>query len=93
MQDLATKHDVDVLCLQETKLQEMHVTDPKLKLQGYLLEEEGYSSTYHCATAKKVSQKSIEINYLDGCSEWRECNESDWLHFAYSMRIWLSTVP
>jgi len=51
--DLATKHDIDVLCLQETKLQEEHVTDPKLKIKGHVLEEEGYDSHWSCSTAKK----------------------------------------
>eukprot|EP00559_Dactyliosolen_fragilissimus_P003149 CAMPEP_0184866184 /NCGR_PEP_ID=MMETSP0580-20130426/21231_1 /TAXON_ID=1118495 /ORGANISM="Dactyliosolen fragilissimus" /LENGTH=515 /DNA_ID=CAMNT_0027365715 /DNA_START=395 /DNA_END=1942 /DNA_ORIENTATION=+ len=42
----------DVLCLQETKLQEMHVTDPKLKIEN-LLKEEGFESHWSCSTAKK----------------------------------------
>jgi len=50
---LATRYDADVICLQETKLQEMHVTDPKLKIMGVLLEEEGYDAHYSCSTAKK----------------------------------------
>jgi len=49
---LATLHDADVICLQETKLQETHVTDPKLKIAGVLLEEEGYDAYYSCSTAK-----------------------------------------
>jgi exodeoxyribonuclease III len=51
--DLARKHDIDVICLQETKLQELHVEDPKLKLKGHVLEEEGYDSHWSCSTAKK----------------------------------------
>jgi len=51
--DLATKYGLDVICLQETKLQEVHVDDPKLKINGHLLNEEGYDSYYSCATAKK----------------------------------------
>lgn len=43
----------DVLCLQETKLQDQHVDDPKLKLKGHLLEDEGYDAYYSCSTAKK----------------------------------------
>lgn len=42
-----------MICLQETKLQESHVDDPKLKIRGFLLEEEGYDSYYNCATSKK----------------------------------------
>jgi exonuclease III len=39
--------------LQETKLQESHLDDPKLKIRGHLLEEEGYDAYYTCSTAKK----------------------------------------
>jgi exodeoxyribonuclease III (xth) len=53
LSDLATRHNIDVLCLQETKLQNDHVTDPKLKLKGHLLEEQGYDSHWSCSTAKK----------------------------------------
>lgn len=51
--DLASKHDIDVICLQETKLQEIHVEDPKLKLKGHVLEKEGYDSHWSCSTTKK----------------------------------------
>ena len=51
--DLVTKHGIDVLCLQETKLQEVHVDDPKLKIGGHLLVEQGYEAHYSCSTAKK----------------------------------------
>jgi exonuclease III len=51
--DLVAKHDLDVICLQETKLQELHLDDPKLKLRGHLLEEEGYDAYYSCSTEKK----------------------------------------
>ena len=51
--NLVTKYGIDVLCLQETKLQEVHVDDPKLKISGHLLEEEGYDAYYTCSTAKK----------------------------------------
>jgi len=47
---LAENHDV--ICLQETKLQEIHVTDPKLKIEEVLLGE-GFDSHYHCSTVKK----------------------------------------
>lgn len=50
--ELATKHSLDMICLQETKLQEMHLTDPKLKIQDILVEE-GYESIYSCSTVKK----------------------------------------
>jgi len=43
---------LDVLCLQETKLQESHLTDPKLKLNGGDLIE-GYDAYWSCSSAKK----------------------------------------
>ena len=39
--------------MQETKLQEAHLDDPKLKIRGHLLEAEGYNSYYSCSIAKK----------------------------------------
>jgi len=50
--ELCDKHDLDMLCLQEHKLQEMHLEDPKLKLKG-LLDEAGYDEYWTCSTAKK----------------------------------------
>lgn len=50
--DLCKKHDLDMLCLQETKLQEMHLEDPKLKLKG-LMDEAGYDEHWSCSTVKK----------------------------------------
>ena len=50
---LARKYGLDVICLQETKLQEAHIDDPKLKIGGHLLEEEGYDAHYSCSTARK----------------------------------------
>ena len=49
---LANDHDLDMICLQETKLQEMHLDDPKLKLRE-ILKEDGYTSHWSCSTAKK----------------------------------------
>lgn len=48
--NLVTNYKVDVLALQETKLQESHV---KLDEFKYLLHEQGYQARYHCSTAKK----------------------------------------
>lgn len=50
--DLIKKHDLDVLCLQETKLQESHLNDPKLKLNGGDLIE-GYDCHWSCSVVKK----------------------------------------
>lgn len=44
--------DIDLLCLQETKLQEIHLDDPKINLKG-LLEEHGYKDYWSCSTKKK----------------------------------------
>ena len=49
---LASEHKLDVICLQETKLQESHVEDPTLKIKEILLDD-GYESHFSCSTAKK----------------------------------------
>lgn len=51
LQDLCQKHDLDVLCLQETKLQESHVTDIKLNLTQH--HPVGYDAYYSCSKARK----------------------------------------
>jgi len=51
--DLVTSYNIDVLCLQETKLQEQHVDDPKLGPISSLLDDIGYDSYFACSTAKK----------------------------------------
>jgi exodeoxyribonuclease III len=48
--DLCRQHNLDMLCLQETKLQESHLEDPKLNLRGCV---EGYDDYWSCSTAKK----------------------------------------
>jgi hypothetical protein len=50
--DLCKEHDLDMLCLQETKLQEIHLDDPKLKLRG-CLSDAGYDEYWSCSTTKK----------------------------------------
>ena len=50
--ELAAKHDLDVLCLQETKLQEQHLDDPKLKIRETMALT-GYDDYWTCSTAKK----------------------------------------
>jgi len=49
---LVQDYDIDVLALQETKLQESHLDDPKLLLRN-LLNEQGYDSYWTCSTVKK----------------------------------------
>lgn len=53
LSNLVQDHNLDVLMLQETKLQDIHVDDPKLKIRGHLLENEGYDAHYSCSTSKK----------------------------------------
>jgi exodeoxyribonuclease III len=50
--NLVRRHDLDVLCLQETKLQESHVTDPKLKIRETMALTD-YDAYWSCSTAKK----------------------------------------
>jgi exodeoxyribonuclease-3 len=52
LSNLCKKHDLDMLCLQETKLQESHVDDPKLQFRG-CLKDDGYDDYWSCSTAKK----------------------------------------
>lgn len=53
LQDLLISQNYpNVICLQETKLQEAHIDDKKLQLRG-LLKDEGYESYWSCSTAKK----------------------------------------
>jgi len=42
---------LDILCLQETKLQEQHLDDPKLKIREILADD--YDGYWTCSTAKK----------------------------------------
>jgi exodeoxyribonuclease III len=54
LSELVRRHDLDVLCLQEHKLQESHLDDAKLgNIRSSLLHDEGYDSYYSCSTAKK----------------------------------------
>lgn len=50
--ELAAKHDLDVLCLQETKLQEQHLDDPKLNIRESVLADD-YDGYWTCSTARK----------------------------------------
>lgn len=48
--DLCQEYDLDMLCLQETKLQDSHLDDPKLMLRGCV---PGYDDYWSCSKAKK----------------------------------------
>jgi exodeoxyribonuclease III len=50
LDDLVKKYNIDMLCLQETKLQESHLDDPKNNL-GEILK--GYKAYYSYSTVKK----------------------------------------
>lgn len=52
LSNLASQHGLDVICLQETKLQESHLDDEKLNIKA-LLANDGYDSHFSCSTAKK----------------------------------------
>ena len=49
--DLVQNHDLDVLFLQETKLQDQHLSDPTLTIPT--LESEGYQPYFSCSSEKK----------------------------------------
>ncbi|KAL7578327.1 hypothetical protein ACA910_012734 [Epithemia clementina (nom. ined.)] len=51
LSDLVKKYDLDVVCLQETKLQEQHLSDPKIDIPR--LDAEGYQSYFSCSSDKK----------------------------------------
>jgi exodeoxyribonuclease III len=52
--NLAKTYDADVICLQETKLQEDNLVDPKLKLKEYFDEKlVGYECHFSCSVEKK----------------------------------------
>ena len=57
--NLCKKHELDMLCLQETKLQESHLDDPKLvklsngQLLRDVLNDDGYEAHWSCSTVKK----------------------------------------
>lgn len=72
--DICKEYNLDMLCIQEHKLQEQHLDDPKLNFRGYLkdagyddywsfsLEKKGYSGTAVFVKdhgKKKKTQKSI----------------------------------
>jgi exodeoxyribonuclease III len=56
---LVRRYDPDVICLQETKLQESHVHDDNLKIHGHLLAKEGYDSVFNCSIKKGYSGTAI----------------------------------
>jgi exodeoxyribonuclease III len=51
--ELVDRHDLDVLCLQETKLQDIHLEDPKLNLRETLQVGDDYDDYWSCSTSKK----------------------------------------
>jgi exodeoxyribonuclease III len=51
--DFVSRHDVDILCLQETKLQEIHFDDPKLNIKQTMGLTSEFDDYWSCSTAKK----------------------------------------
>ena len=75
--ELVKKHDLDVLCLQETKLQEQHLDDPKLAIRGRLLEAKGYDAYYSCSTMKKgYSGTAVFVRRRSGAIKTKFSKES-----------------
>jgi exonuclease III len=76
LSDLVNKYDLDVLCLQETKLQESHLDDPKLKLNGGNLIE-GYDAYWSCSTAKKGYAGTAVFIKLRGTAQKKQAKMGD----------------
>ena len=51
--DFVKRHNIDVLCLQETKLQEQHLDDPKLNIKQTMGLCSEYDDYWSCSSAKK----------------------------------------
>ena len=72
--DLCREHNLDMLCLQETKLQESHLDDPKLKLRGCI---EGYDDYWSCSVAKKgYSGTAVFLKQRGGGSKKKQASIS-----------------
>jgi exodeoxyribonuclease III len=52
LESLVKDHAIDVLCLQETKLQDIHLEDTKLQILDTLLQPD-FDAYYSCSKAKK----------------------------------------
>jgi exodeoxyribonuclease III len=52
LENLVKDHAIDILCLQETKLQDIHLEDTKLQIRDTLLQP-GYNAYYSCSKTKK----------------------------------------
>jgi hypothetical protein len=66
--NLVDKHQPDIICLQETKLQECAVDE----YRGIL---EGYNSHWHCSSAKKGYSGTVRNDYcLYRCSMLMSCH-------------------
>ncbi len=53
LSELLSKYELDVLCLQEIKLQESHLEDPQLIQFRHQLSDLGYHIYYSCSTERK----------------------------------------
>jgi exonuclease III len=77
LSDLVAKYDLDVLCLQEHKLQESHLDDPKLKLNGGDLID-GYDAYWSCSTEKKgYSGTAVFVRQRSGATQKKQAKMAD----------------
>jgi len=56
---LVRRYNPDVICLQETKLQDIHLHDEKLNIKGNLLCKEGYDCVFNCSVKKGYSGTAV----------------------------------
>jgi exodeoxyribonuclease III len=74
LEDLCREHNLDMLCLQETKLQESHLEDPKLNLRGCV---EGYDDYWSCSVVKKgYSGTAVFLKQRGGGSKKKQASIS-----------------
>lgn len=84
--DLVEKHSPDLLCLQETKLQEQAVDDYRDILSGY-------DSYWHCSTVKKGYSGSVSLPSLSLTDQLTDCHRLIWGDRLSSSRSRLLAIP
>lgn len=78
--EMVDRHDLDMLCLQETKLQEMHLEDPKLKIRE-TMQLQDYDDYWSCSTSKK-GYSGTAVFVRKGASKKRSGPKQSTLSFA-----------
>jgi exodeoxyribonuclease III len=71
--DLCREYNLDMLCLQETKLQDVHLDDPKLNIRGCV---EGYDDYWSCSTEKK-GYSGTAVFIKQGVSGTKKTKQAD----------------